>query len=239
MQFVGCKRYTESLNWPSLMHDREDEMTQNWLTTLPKANCFLLLLRPPMWRVQSVGRCCGYRNVCDPVSRRKHDTYAWKCWTYESHRPAAWATFRRTPIASLWDGRIKMVPVVERWAFLPFCCLLYKLLGAVWRILLCFFFVCFFFFCIWWRWTDEQCGHPADEDLGSRGGKSLEEQTFKRLRTHRGRYRKKYIYLYIYISAFYSGLLFTKGKKSELKMLQYFPSERTRSSVWRIRMNWL
>lgn len=54
------------------------EMTQNWLTTLP--NCFLLLLRPPMWRVQSVGRCCGYRNVCDPVSRRKRTEHLFNTW---------------------------------------------------------------------------------------------------------------------------------------------------------------
>lgn len=139
---------------------------------------------------------------------------------------SVWRTFSKLPSLVSGMGGLDHSGDCEI-SFLPFCCLLYRLPGAVWRILLCFFKG---------DGQKKQCGHPADEDLGSRGGIAWKNKPSRDCgHTEAGTGRN----IYIYIFFFYSGLLFTKGKKSELKMLQYFPSEHTHSSVWRIHMNWL
>lgn len=111
---------------------------------------------------------------------------------------SVWRTFAKLPSLVSGMGGLDHSGDCEI-SFLPFCCLLYRLPGAVWRILLCFFkgdgqkktkkkTV----------WTSSWWG------FGKPWWYSLEEQTFKRLRTHRGRYRKKYIYIFFSIQVFFS-----------------------------------
>ncbi len=88
----------------------------------------------------------------------EHDAYVWRCWTYESHYTmrckAAWCTRPEHILVScgvrVWRTFAKLPSLVsgmrgldhsgdsER-SFFPFCCLPYRLPGAVLRILLCFF----------------------------------------------------------------------------------------------------
>ncbi len=182
---------------------------------------------------QSVGRCkilwvqCW--NVCNSVSRRKrmhavmpssicleHDAYVWRCWTYESHYKmrckAARCTrtehilvscgvrvwecledFRKTPIISLWDGRVR--------SFWWFRDELFSLLLSPLQASRCSFTHSLVLFR--GRWTDKQCGHPADEDLGSRGGRAWKNKPSRDCgHTEAGTGRNIYIYIhiiYIYI----------------------------------------
>lgn len=88
----------------------------------------------------------------------EHDAYVWRCWTYESHYKmrckAAWCTRTEHILVScgvtVWRTFAKLPSLVSGMggldhsgdceiSFLPFCCLLYRLPGTVWRILLCFF----------------------------------------------------------------------------------------------------
>ncbi len=144
---------------------------------------------------------------------------------------SVWRTFAKLPSLVSGMGGLDHSGDSEM-SFFPFCCLPYRLPGAVLRILLCFF---------------EGDGQTNSVDIQQTrtweavvvelGRTNLQEIAD----TQRPVQEEIYIYIYTHYIYIYSiQVCFSqKEKKSELKMLQYFPSEHTHSSVWCIHMNWL